>query len=189
MITEPMPTMPIYFWNDPDGSRLREAYFEAFPGVWRHGDWVRFTERGTAVIYGRSDSTLNRGGIRMGTAEFYRVVEALEQVADSLVIDTSGAGDPEGELMCFLVLEEGVGLDDVKQELKSRLRQELSPRHVPNRFFVVSEVPRTLNGKKLEVPVKKILAGTAPERAVSSEALSNPASLTPFVQLSKGDKG
>lgn len=189
VITEPMPTMPIYFWNDPDGSRLREAYFDAFPGVWRHGDWVRFTERGTAVIYGRSDSTLNRGGIRMGTAEFYRVVEALDEVADSLVIDTSGAGGPEGELVCFLVLEEGAELGDVKPQLKKRLREELSPRHVPNRFFVVSEVPRTLNGKKLEVPVKKILAGTAPERAVSSEALSNPASLTPFVQLSKGDEG
>ncbi|TDD08084.1 acetoacetate--CoA ligase [Saccharopolyspora terrae] len=184
VLTKPMPTMPVFFWNDPDGSRLRESYFDTFPGVWRHGDWVRMTDRGSLVIYGRSDSTLNRGGIRMGTAEFYRVVEGFEQIADSLVIDTSGAGETDGELLCFLVLAEGVELQDVIGELKAALRTELSPRHVPNRFIVVDEVPRTLNGKKLEVPVKKILAGTPPERAVSRDALQNPASLDPFVQLS-----
>ncbi|MBQ0928801.1 acetoacetate--CoA ligase [Saccharopolyspora endophytica] len=184
VLTKPMPTMPVFFWNDPDGSRLRESYFDTFPGVWRHGDWVRMTDRGSLVIYGRSDSTLNRGGIRMGTAEFYRVVEGFEQIADSLVIDTSGAGETDGELLCFLVLAEGVELQDVIGELKAALRTELSPRHVPNRFIVVDEVPRTLNGKKLEVPVKKILAGTPPERAVSRDALRNPASLDPFVQLS-----
>ncbi|TDD90302.1 acetoacetate--CoA ligase [Saccharopolyspora karakumensis] len=185
VLTKPMPTMPVFFWDDPDGSRLRESYFDTFPGVWRHGDWVRMTDRGSLVIYGRSDSTLNRGGIRMGTAEFYRVVEGFEQIADSLVIDTSGAGETDGELLCFLVLAEGVELADVLGELKAALRTELSPRHVPNRFIVVDEVPRTLNGKKLEVPVKKILAGTPPERAVSRDALQNPASLDPFVQLSK----
>ncbi|MEV4734456.1 acetoacetate--CoA ligase [Saccharopolyspora sp. NPDC049426] len=184
VLTKPMPTMPVFFWNDPDGSRLRESYFDTFPGVWRHGDWVRMTDRGSLVIYGRSDSTLNRGGVRMGTAEFYRVVEGFEQIADSLVIDTSGAGETDGELLCFLVLAEGVELKDVIRELKAALRTELSPRHVPNRFIVVDEVPRTLNGKKLEVPVKKILAGTPPERAVSRDALQNPASLDPFVQLS-----
>ncbi|MEV4647624.1 acetoacetate--CoA ligase [Saccharopolyspora sp. NPDC049357] len=184
VLTKPMPTMPVFFWNDPDGSRLRESYFDTFPGVWRHGDWVRMTDRGSLVIYGRSDSTLNRGGVRMGTAEFYRVVEGFEQIADSLVIDTSGAGETDGELLCFLVLAEGVELQDVIGELKAALRTELSPRHVPNRFIVVDEVPRTLNGKKLEVPVKKILAGTPPERAVSRDALQNPASLDPFVQLS-----
>ncbi|GAA2819921.1 acetoacetate--CoA ligase [Saccharopolyspora taberi] len=186
VITKPMPTMPVFFWNDPDGSRLRDAYFDTFPGVWRHGDWVRITDRGTLVIYGRSDSTLNRGGIRMGTAEFYRVVEGFDEVVDSLVIDTSGAGETDGELLCFLVLAEGVELADVQPALKDALRSQLSPRHVPNRFIVVDEVPRTLNGKKLEVPVKKILAGADPDRAVSRDALQNPAALTPFVQFSKG---
>jgi acetoacetyl-CoA synthetase len=184
VLTKPMPTMPVFFWNDPDGARLREAYFDTFPGIWRHGDWVRVTDRGTLVIYGRSDSTLNRGGIRMGTAEFYRVVEGFEEIVDSLVIDTSGAGETDGKLLCFLVLAEGADLEAVQPKLKAALRTELSPRHVPNRFIVVDEVPRTLNGKKLEVPVKKILAGTPPERAVSRDALQNPASLEPFVQLS-----
>ncbi|MFC7342395.1 acetoacetate--CoA ligase [Saccharopolyspora griseoalba] len=187
VLTKPMPTMPVHFWNDPDGQRLRDAYFDTFPGIWRHGDWVRITDRGSLVIYGRSDSTLNRGGVRMGTAEFYRVVERFEQIADSLVIDTSGAGETDGELLCFLVLAEGAELADVEGELRAALRSELSPRHVPNRFIVVDEVPRTLNGKKLEVPVKKILAGTPPERAVSRDALQNPAALEPFVQLS-GDR-
>ncbi|MCI2423493.1 acetoacetate--CoA ligase [Saccharopolyspora sp. K220] len=184
VLTKPMPTMPVFFWHDPDGSRLREAYFDTFPGIWRHGDWVRLTDRGTLVIYGRSDSTLNRGGIRMGTAEFYRVVEGFEEIVDSLVIDTSGAGETDGELLCFLVLADGADLGEVQPKLAAALRTELSPRHVPNRFIVVDEVPRTLNGKKLEVPVKKILAGTPPERAVSRDALRNPASLDPFVQLS-----
>ncbi|MER7011106.1 acetoacetate--CoA ligase [Saccharopolyspora sp. NPDC000359] len=189
VLTKPMPTMPVSFWNDPHGSRLREAYFEAFPGVWRHGDWVRLTDRGSVVIYGRSDSTLNRGGVRMGTAEFYRVVEGFDQVVDSLVIDTSGAGRTGGELLCFLVLTEGASLADVQPELEAALRSELSPRHVPNRFLVVDEVPRTLNGKKLEVPVKKILAGTPPDRAVSRDALQNPAALDAFVQLSADLRG
>ncbi|WP_263250436.1 acetoacetate--CoA ligase [Saccharopolyspora rosea] len=188
VLTKPMPTMPVFFWNDPDGSRLRDAYFDTYPGVWRHGDWVRLTDRGTLVIYGRSDSTLNRGGVRMGTAEFYRVVEGFEEVADSLVIDTSGAGETDGELLCFLVLAEGATLDDVQPKLTAALRRELSPRHVPNRFLVVDEVPRTLNGKKLEVPVKKILAGAPPERAVSRDALQNPAALEPFVQFRSGSQ-
>ncbi len=185
VLTKPMPTMPVFFWNDPDGSRLHESYFDTFPGVWRHGDWVRITPRGTLVIYGRSDSTLNRGGVRMGTAEFYRVVEGFDEVADSLVIDTSGAGETDGELLCFLVLAEGVELADVQPKLKSELRAQLSPRHVPNRFVVVDEVPQTLNGKKLEVPVKKILSGTAPEKAVSKDALRNPEALAPFVRFSQ----
>ncbi|MDA3630647.1 acetoacetate--CoA ligase [Saccharopolyspora sp. WRP15-2] len=183
VLTRPMPTMPVFFWNDPDGSRLREAYFDVFPGVWRHGDWVRITDRGSLVIYGRSDSTLNRGGIRMGTAEFYRVVEGFDEIADSLVIDTSGPGRTDDELLCFLVLAEGASLADVEPRLAAALRSELSPRHVPNRFIAVDEVPRTLNGKKLEVPVKKILTGTPPERAVSRDALGNPAALDSFVQL------
>jgi acetoacetyl-CoA synthetase len=182
VVTKPMPSMPIFFWNDPDGSRLREAYFDVYPGVWRHGDWLRVTPRGSCIIYGRSDSTLNRGGVRMGTSEFYRIVEGFDEVIDSLVIDTSGAGT-EGELLCFLVLAPGVSLAHVEPRLRIALRTELSPRHVPDRFFAVTDVPRTLNGKKCEVPVKKILAGIAPDRAVSAEALRNPAALDVFVQL------
>ncbi|KAA2262179.1 acetoacetate--CoA ligase [Solihabitans fulvus] len=183
VMTRPMPSMPVSFWDDPDGSRLREAYFETYPGVWRHGDWIRITPRGSAVIYGRSDSTLNRGGVRMGTSEFYRVVESFPGVADSLVIDTSGAGQADGELLCFLVLDDGVELASVEPSLRKALRSELSPRHVPNRFVAVLEVPRTLNGKKCEVPVKKILAGTPAERAVSRDALRNPDALQPFLDL------
>ncbi|MFB9924479.1 acetoacetate--CoA ligase [Amycolatopsis halotolerans] len=183
VITEPMPSMPVSFWNDPDGSRLREAYFETYPGIWRHGDWVRITRRGSAVVYGRSDSTLNRGGVRMGTAEFYRVAEGFAKVADSLVIDTSAAGNDDGQLLCFVVLTAGATLEEVEPDLRKELRNALSPRHVPDRFMVVSEIPRTLNGKKCEVPVKRILSGVAPERAVSRDALANPAALAPFVEL------
>ncbi len=198
VITKPMPSMPVCFWNDPDGVRLREAYFDVYPGLWRHGDWIRITPRGSCVIYGRSDATLNRGGVRMGTAEFYAVVEGLEEVLDSLVIDTSvldtsvldtsvldtsSAGADEGELLCFLVLAAGVSLAEVEPRLRAALRENLSPRHVPNRFIVVEEVPRTLNGKKCEIPVKRILAGVDPARAVSPGALTNPDSLTPFLSL------
>ncbi|SEP76218.1 acetoacetate--CoA ligase [Lentzea albida] len=180
VITKPMPSMPVFFWGDDDGSRLRDAYFDTYPGIWRHGDWIRITPRGSAVIYGRSDSTLNRGGVRMGTSEFYRVVESVDGVADSLVIDTSGV--TEGELLCFVVLD-GVSLSDVEPLLRKELRASLSPRHVPNRFVAVSEIPRTLNGKKCEVPVKKILAGVDPDRAVSRGALRNPESLRPFLEI------
>ncbi|MDQ0377878.1 acetoacetate--CoA ligase [Amycolatopsis thermophila] len=186
VVTKPMPSMPVFFWNDEDGSRLREAYFDTYPGVWRHGDWIKITPRGSAVIYGRSDSTLNRGGVRMGTAEFYRVVEGFDEIADSLVIDTTRAGNTEGELLCFVVMAPGADLAAVEPELRAQLRRALSPRHVPDRFVEVAEVPRTLNGKKCEVPVKKILTGVAPERAVSRDALANPAALEPFVELARG---
>jgi acetoacetyl-CoA synthetase len=176
--------MPVMFWNDPEGTRLRESYYEDFPGRWRHGDWVRRTPRNSYVIYGRSDSTLNRGGVRMGTADFYAVVEAFDGVADSLVIDTTALGEEEeGALLCFLVLAPGATLEEVEPALRKELRRELSPRHVPDRFEVVDAIPRTLNGKKCEVPVKKILAGTDPDKAVSSGALQNPDSLTPFLHL------
>ncbi len=178
VITQPMPSMPVAFWNDPDGTRLKEAYFTEYPGRWRHGDWVRATPRGSFVIYGRSDSTLNRGGVRMGTAEFYAVVEAFDSVADSLVIDN-------GELLCFLVLAEGVSIEDVEGPLRRSLRSQLSPRHVPDRFIRIPVVPRTLNGKKCEVPVKRILAGVSVERAVSKDALADPGSLDPFVAMAR----
>jgi acetoacetyl-CoA synthetase len=150
--------------------------------VWRHGDWIRRSSRGSYVIYGRSDSTLNRGGVRMGTADFYAVVEAFAEVADSLVIDTTelGARD-EGALLCFVVLAAGAALEDVEPRLRAALRRELSPRHVPDRFIAVRAVPRTLNGKKCEVPVKRILAGADPDRAVSRDALANPEALDDFI--------
>jgi acetoacetyl-CoA synthetase len=182
VVGKPMPSMPVSFWNDPEGTRLREAYFEDFPGFWRHGDWVRATPRDSFVIYGRSDSTLNRGGVRMGTADFYSVVEGLDDVVDSLVIDTTelGATD-EGELLCFLVLRTGVDLAEVEPSLRTLLRSGLSPRHVPDRFVVVDAIPRTLNGKKCEVPVKRIIAGVAVDKAVSVATLQNPEALSAFV--------
>jgi acetoacetyl-CoA synthetase len=186
VLTKPMPSMPVSFWNDPDGSRLRAAYFADFPGVWRHGDWVRKTTRGSFVIYGRSDSTLNRGGVRMGTADFYAVVEGFEQIADSLVVDTTEmAAADDGELLCFLVLVPGATLADVEPRLRQALRTELSPRHVPDRFIAVDAIPHTLNGKKCEIPVKRILAGVDPQQAVSRDALANPDSLDPFIALAR----
>ncbi|MBT0767578.1 acetoacetate--CoA ligase [Kineosporia sp. J2-2] len=177
VITRPMPSMPVAFWNDPDGERLRQAYFDDYPGLWRHGDWVSATARGSFVIHGRSDSTLNRGGVRMGTSEFYAVVEGFDGITDSLVIDTGG------ELLCFLVLAEGVSVDDVEEPVRRALRAELSPRHVPDRFIRIPVVPRTLNGKKCEVPVKKILSGVSVDRAVSRDALADPESLAPFLAM------
>jgi acetoacetyl-CoA synthetase len=188
VITAPMPSMPVGFWNDPDGSRLREAYYETYPGVWRHGDWVKFADDGSCVIYGRSDSTLNRGGVRMGTSEFYRVVEALPGVADSLVIDTSAAGN-EGKLLLFVVLADQASLEDVTGQIRQTTRSQLSPRHVPDEVVAVPVIPRTINGKKCEVPVKRILAGVPVERAVSKGALADPTSLAPFVQRASVQPG
>jgi acetoacetyl-CoA synthetase len=184
VLTAPMPSMPVGFWNDPDGVRLREAYFDTYPGVWRHGDWIKFAADGSCVIYGRSDSTLNRAGVRMGTSEFYQVVEAMPEVADSLVVDTSAAG-VEGRLLLFVVLSDGASLDAVSAELRRRIRLQLSPRHVPDEIIAVDVVPRTLNGKKCEVPVKRVLAGVPLEQAVSAGALQDPASMAPFVALAE----
>ena len=161
VITEPMPSMPIYFWGDEDGSRYRESYFEMFPGIWRHGDWIEITERGTAIIYGRSDSTINRGGIRMGTAEIYRAVLSIDEIVDALVVDIPRPGT-EGWMPLFVVLREGAELDDeLPKEIARRVRERCSPRHVPDEVFAIAEVPRTLCGKVLEVPVKRILMGAA----------------------------
>ncbi|MFB1299209.1 acetoacetate--CoA ligase [Mycobacterium sp. pW049] len=184
VLTQPMPSMPVKFWNDPDGTRLRAAYFEDYPGIWRHGDWVIATDRGSFVIQGRSDSTLNRGGVRMGTADFYAVVEGFAEVVEALVIDTTELGDEsEGELLCFVVLTEDAELSALEPALRSALRRELSPRHVPDKFIEIAAVPKTLSGKKCEVPVKKILAGKDPEKAVSKEALQDPDAITPFLAL------
>ena len=183
VISEPMPSMPVHFLNDPDGLKLHESYFDVYPDVWRHGDWLKVTGRGTCVIYGRSDSTLNRSGVRMGTSEFYRVVEELPEVVNSLVIDTSQLGT-EGKLLLFVVLRDGVELDDaLRAKIESVIRASLSPRHVPDAIQTIAEVPRTLNGKKLEVPVKKILNGVEPEKAVSLDALANPDAIRPFIEL------
>jgi acetoacetyl-CoA synthetase len=185
VITEPMPSMPLFFWNDPDGSRYRDSYFDVYPGVWRHGDWIEITSRGTAVIYGRSDSTINRQGVRMGTSEIYRAVLAVPEVVDALVVDVPRPGT-EGWMPLFVVLREGVELDDdLRERLRRRIREDCSPRHVPNEVHVVAEIPRTLSGKVLEVPVKRILTGTPPEQAASRESLANPAALDWFVELAR----
>ena len=183
VITEPMPSMPLYLWGDDDGSRYRASYFEQYPGVWRHGDWIEITSRGTAVIYGRSDSTINRQGVRMGTSEIYRAVEGVPEVVDSLVVDIPRPGT-EGWMPLFVVLADGETLDEeLTIEIKRRIRQLCSPRHVPDVIYQIAEVPRTLSGKVLEVPVKRILTGTPPERAASRDSLANPGSLDYFVEL------
>jgi acetoacetyl-CoA synthetase len=188
VIASPMPSMPIFFWGDDDGSRLRESYFEMYPGVWRHGDWIEITSRGTAIISGRSDSTINRGGVRMGTSEIYRAVLDVEPVIDALVVDLPREGT-DGWMPLFVVLRDGAELDDdLVSEIRRRVREDCSPRHVPNEIRQISEVPRTLSGKILEVPVKRILTGTPPEEAASRESLANPAALDYFVELAaEGD--
>jgi acetoacetyl-CoA synthetase len=185
VVAEPMPSMPLRLWNDPTGDRYRESYFGMYPGVWRQGDWIKVTARGSCVIYGRSDATLNRGGVRMGTSEFYRIVEELGEVADSLVVEVGGGlSDSGGRLLLFVVLREGAALDHhLRGRIEETIRRGLSPRHVPDEIRAVPEVPRTLNGKKLEVPVRRILSGTPPDEAVSPGAMSNPRSLEPFVDL------
>ena len=185
VITEPMPSMPVFFWGDPDGSRYRESYFEMFPGIWRHGDWIEITERGTAIIYGRSDSTINRSGIRMGTSEIYRAVASVDEVTDALVVDIPRAGT-EGWMPLFVVLRDDAELDEaLTKEIAKRIRERCSPRHVPDRVYRIAEVPRTLSGKVLEVPVKRILTGTPADRAASRDSLANPDSLDYFVELAK----
>ncbi|GGP05659.1 acetoacetate--CoA ligase [Nonomuraea glycinis] len=180
VLTQPMPSMPVMFWNDPDGERYRDSYFDVYPGVWRHGDWIKLNDDGSCVIYGRSDSTLNRGGVRMGTSEFYRVVERFEEVADSLVIDTGQLGQ-DGQLLLFVTLGEGAALDErLERAICSALRTELSPRHVPNEIRVVPGIPRTLSGKKLEVPIRRILLGTPVEQAANPDAMVNPEVLSHF---------
>jgi acetoacetyl-CoA synthetase len=186
VITEPMPSMPIFFWGDEDGERLRESYFDMYPGVWRHGDWIEITERETAIIYGRSDSTINRGGIRMGTSEIYRAVLSLDEITDALVVDIPREGT-DGWMPLFVVLREGAELDeDLVKQLRTRIREDCSPRHVPNEVHAIAEVPRTLSGKVLEVPVKRILMGQSPEQAASRDSLANPKALDYFVEMAAG---
>ena len=183
VITEPMPSMPIFLWGDEDGSRLRDSYFSMYPGVWRHGDWIEITSRGTAIISGRSDSTINRGGVRMGTSEIYRAVLELPEVLDALVVDLPREGT-DGWMPLFLVLRDGASLDDdLIATVRRRIREDCSPRHVPNEIRQIPAVPRTLSGKVLEVPVKRILTGTPADQAASRESLANPEALDYFVEL------
>ena len=190
VITAPMPSMPVGLWGDTDGSRLRDAYFSTYPGVWRHGDWITITERGSCIVTGRSDATLNRGGVRIGTAEFYGIVEALPEVADSLVVHLDDAAGGPGELLLFVVPRPGVAVDEaLRRAISGVLRAELSPRHVPDSIIEVPSVPRTLSGKKLEVPVKRILMGAAAEAAASKEALLDPRALAPFEALARERSG
>jgi acetoacetyl-CoA synthetase len=182
--TTPMPSMPLYFWGDDEQqSRYRDSYFDMFPGVWRHGDWIEITPRGGAIVYGRSDATINRHGVRMGTSELYAAVEALPEVLDSLVVDLEYLGR-ESYMPLFVVLRDGVMLD---QSLQSRIvlaiRGALTPRHVPNDIFQVEAVPRTLTGKKLEVPIKRLLLGEAPERVFNRDAIANPDCLAWYLRF------
>lgn len=183
VLEAPLPSMPVGFWGDDDGSRYRAAYFEDIPGVWRHGDWITITERGSCVITGRSDATLNRGGVRLGTSEFYAVVESLPEVRDSLVVHLEDDEGGAGRLLLLLVLEPGHTLDDVRPAVAAALRTRLSPRHVPDDVFAVAALPRTLSGKKLEVPVKRILLGADPEQAAAAGALTDPGALAEVVAL------
>jgi acetoacetyl-CoA synthetase len=182
-----MPSMPLFFWGDESGERLHDSYFAMYPGVWRHGDWIRITPRHGAVIYGRSDSTINRMGVRMGTSEIYRAAAAVDQVLDALVVDIpKPGGEDELWMVLFVTLAPGTTLDDeLTAKINRSIRQDCSPRHVPNEVRQVAEVPRTLSGKVLEVPVKRILMGTPANQAASIESLANPASLDYFVELAR----
>ncbi|MFM8547517.1 MAG: acetoacetate--CoA ligase, partial [Betaproteobacteria bacterium] len=176
--TTPMPSMPLFFWGDDERqTRLRESYFDMFPGVWRHGDWIEITPRGGAIVYGRSDATINRHGVRMGTSELYAAVEALPEVVDSLVVDLEYLGR-ESYMPLFVVLASGAELDDsLRERIAAAIRVALTPRHVPNEILQVPAVPRTLTGKKLEVPVKRLLLGEPAARVLNPDATANPESL------------
>ena len=190
VLTAPMPSMPVGFWGDPDGSRYRAAYFEDFPGVWRHGDWIEITERGSCIITGRSDATLNRGGVRMGTAEFYSAVEGLDEVADALVVHLDDPDDDAGRLVLFVQLAPGAEVGDaLRGAIANTIRAELSPRHLPDELHVVPAIPRTISGKKLELPVKRLLEGEELEVVVNPGAVADPRSLDPFVALARTPSG
>lgn len=185
VITRPLPSMPVSFWNDPDASRYRDAYFSEFPGVWRHGDWVTVTERGTVVMHGRSDSTLNRNGVRLGSAEIYSAIDRLPQITDSVVI---GVDERDGTywMPLFVTLAPGVALDDdLSGVVTAAIRRHASPRHVPDEIIVMDALPRTRTGKKIEVPLKRILQGAEPADVVSADALDDPDSLAPFIALAE----
>ena len=189
VVTTPMPSMPVRLWNDPDGERLREAYFDRYPGVWRQGDWALFTERGSCIITGRSDATLNRGGVRLGTSEIYTAVEELPEIVDSLIVHLEDNEGGAGELVLFVVLADGATLDDdLRAKVRTTLRTELSPRHAPDTIVAVPAVPRTRTGKKLETPVKRILRGAKAENVAARDALLDPSAIDAFVEYAARDR-
>ena len=186
VITEPMPSMPIYLWGDSDHQRYKQSYFQTYPGVWRHGDFVRLLKSGSVVISGRSDSTLNRHGVRIGTAEIYRTVEDMPEIQEALVVNVERK---DGQLFMplFVALSPGLVLDDeLQDQIRTRLRERCSPRHVPDAILAVEAIPKTLNGKKMEVPVRRVLAGEPLEQVMNRDAAQNPDAMTPFVEMAEG---
>jgi acetoacetyl-CoA synthetase len=183
VVTEPLPSMPLYLWGDSDGSRYAESYFSMYPGVWRHGDWIEITKRGTCIIFGRSDATIKRLGVRIGTSEIYRAVEAMPEVADSMAIDLPVEGE-SGKLVLFVTLTKGKKLDpELESKIRAKVRSDLSPRYVPDEIMDVPSVPKTLNGKKLEVPIKRILMGKDPANVINRDSMADPASVDFYVSL------
>jgi acetoacetyl-CoA synthetase len=185
VVTEPLPSMPLFFWGDADGRRYRESYFETFPGVWRHGDWIKITERGTCVIYGRSDATIKRMGVRIGTSEIYRSIESIPEVADCLAVDLEA---PSGRTVMFLFVVPSAGKQvdaALGQKIKQKIRDDVSPRYVPDEVLGVTGIPRTLSGKKLEVPIRRIFQGADPSKVVNRGSLSNPDSVDSLVEIAK----
>ncbi|SFA49688.1 acetoacetyl-CoA synthetase [Parageobacillus thermantarcticus] len=185
VIVDPMPSMPLYFWNDQNDERYLDSYFDTYPGIWKHGDWIKMDEEGGCVIYGRSDSTINRAGVRMGTSEIYRAVEAIDEVLDSLVIDLEMMGK-KSFMPLFVVLQPEVALnEELKEKIKNAIRQKVSPRFVPDEIYQIEQIPKTLNGKKMEIPIRKILLGFPLEKAVNRGSMANPEALQFFIELSK----
>ncbi|WP_407407517.1 acetoacetate--CoA ligase [Peribacillus sp.] len=183
VITKPMPSMPLYFWNDHDGARYFDSYFDTYPGIWKHGDWIKIDDRGSCIIYGRSDSTINRSGVRMGTSDIYRVVEAMDEVMESLVIDREVLGRGSS-LLLFVVLKRENTLDsNLMTKIKNEIREHVSPRFIPDEIYLVNQIPKTLNGKKMEVPIRKLLLGFEFDKVVNPDSMSNPESLSFFKQL------
>jgi acetoacetyl-CoA synthetase len=184
VISEPMPSMPVFFWNDPDFSRYNESYFSVYPGIWRHGDWVKLTPEGGVTIYGRSDATLNRQGVRMGTAEIYRALNTIDEIADALIVHIDS--NSRDYMPLFLVLKKGHKIDaSLENLIKSTLRKNCSPRHVPDKLIVVAEIPYTISGKKMEAPVKKILSGMSADKVLNKDAMRNPKAMEVFIVLAK----
>jgi acetoacetyl-CoA synthetase len=189
VLTEPLPSMPLYLWGDSDGSRYMESYFSMYPGVWRHGDWIEITRRGTCIIYGRSDATIKRMGVRIGTSEIYRAVESLPEVAETMAVDLERIGE-NGELILFVASSPGSRVDDALiEKIRKKVRADLSPRHVPDEIVEVPSIPKTLNGKKLEVPVKKILMGGDPATVLNRDSLEDPSSVDFYVQFARQRSG
>lgn len=183
VITDPMPSMPLYIWNDKDNQRYKDTYFDIYPGVWRQGDWISINERGGCVIYGRSDATINRNGVRMGTSEIYRAVEGMEEVQEALVVDLEFLGK-KSFLLMFVVLKEAVVLtDELKERIKEQVRKVTSKRHAPDEIYAVNAIPKTLNGKKMEVPIRKLLLGR--ENHIHLDTVANPDSIAYFVDFAK----